>query len=58
VRTVTCQLASLAAGGSVTIRVSATSGGRGTVAATAQVSGSPGDPNPSNDTATATVTIR
>jgi hypothetical protein len=55
---VSCSYASIASGAVVTVRLSGTAPNKGTVGATATVDGALPDPNPLNDTASATVQVR
>jgi uncharacterized repeat protein (TIGR01451 family) len=54
---VTCNLGSLASGGSATAAITATATATGALTNTATVSGSGTDPNPGNNSATATTTV-
>jgi hypothetical protein len=55
---VTCTFQSLTAGDSASARISGVAPTKGTVAASASVSGSAGDPHPANDSASASIAIR
>jgi hypothetical protein len=55
--TVTCTFASLAKGGTTTVRISGTAPNKGSVAANATVDGPLSDPNSGNDTATVTIRV-
>jgi hypothetical protein len=55
---VTCSFSSLAAGSSLTIRVSGTVRGKDTVTTTANVDGAVSDPNPLNDTDSGSIQVR
>ena len=55
--TVTAELGPLAPGASATVRLMARAAAAGTVADTARVAHGESDPNPANDSATATVTV-
>lgn len=55
---VTCSFASLASGSLATVRISGTAPNKGTIGAAATVDGTLADPNPLNDTASATVQVR
>jgi hypothetical protein len=54
---VTCTYPSLSAGGTATSRITVTAAGRGSVAATATVTGDVNDPNPANNTSSTTITV-
>jgi hypothetical protein len=54
---VTCTYASLAAGDTATSRLTVTAAGRGTIAASATVTGDLTDPNPANNTSSTTITV-
>jgi Domain of unknown function DUF11/FG-GAP-like repeat len=56
--TVTCSFASLAAGGSATIRISGNAPNKGAVTASASVHGAVSDPNPANDSASLSISVR
>ena len=55
---VTCTFPNLAAGGAASVRISGTAPSRGTVTASATVSGSAVDPNAANDQASASIAVR
>ena len=56
--TVTCSYAGLAAGSSASVRISGTTPAKGSVTASATVSGSVADPNAANDRASASIAVR
>jgi hypothetical protein len=55
---VSCSFASIAKGSLVTVRITGTAPNKGTVGASATVDGALPDPNPANDTASASVQVR
>jgi uncharacterized repeat protein (TIGR01451 family)/CSLREA domain-containing protein len=55
--TVTCNLGSIADGGSATVTITVTPNAAGTISNTATVSANESDPNSANNTATATTTV-
>ena len=55
--TITCNLGSVASGGSATVTIIVTTTQRGSLSNTATVSSTEIDPNPANNTATATTTV-
>jgi hypothetical protein len=52
---VSCSFQSLAAGGTASVRISGTMPSKGTVTASAAISGSVADPNAANDRASASI---
>jgi hypothetical protein len=55
--TVGCSFAGLAAGSTVTVRVAGTAPSKGSISASATVSGTASDPNPANDAASASIEV-
>ena len=55
---VSCSFASIAKGSLVTVRITGTAPNKGTVGVTATVDGALSDPNPANDTVSASVQVR
>jgi hypothetical protein len=55
---VSCSYANIPSGAVVTVRISGTAPNKGSVGVTATVDGALPDPNPLNDTASATVQVR